>query len=183
MAQGERQVAAGDLRLSVFLRTVHPEFFTIRVGRAFEGASGRFRAEVWLLDFGHVITFVEGERAVTEVIAPKGLVLPKRGLVREMDLVGEREQRIEARGEVLYQMTYLVDAADAETYRRDAEELLAGARQAHLFAESPGDLAGRAFAYAVPELRATSLLVHAWHGFPAETTILKTQTLIERAEP
>jgi len=183
MAAGERQVAAGDLRLSVFLRTVHPEFFTIRARRVLEAASGRFRAEVWLLDAGHVISFIEGERAVTEVIAARDLALPKRGLVREMDLVGEREQRLENRGEVLYQMTYLLDAADADTYRREAEELLAGARQADLFAESPADLAGRAFAYAVPELRAASLLVHTWHGFPAEATILKTQTLIERAEP
>jgi hypothetical protein len=183
MAAGERQVAAGDLRLSVFLRAVHPEFFTIRKRRVLESASGRYRAEVWLLEFGHVIMYLEGERAVAEVVAPRDLVLPKRGLVREMDLAGESEQRLEHHGEVFYQMTYLVDAAGAETYRREAEELLAGTRQTHLFAESSADLAGRAFAYAVPELRATSLLVHTWHGFPAEATILKTQTLIERTEP
>jgi hypothetical protein len=44
-------------------------------------------------------------------------------------------------------------------------------------------VAGRAFSYAVPELRANSLLVHTWHGFPAEATILKTQTLIEKGNP
>ncbi|HUX14895.1 MAG TPA: DUF2617 family protein [Phycisphaerae bacterium] len=89
-------------------------------------------------------------------------------------------------------MAYQVDAAGPETYRREAEELLAGARQAHLFVEDAGDAAGRhgdspgagrAFSYAVPELRANSLLVHTWHGFPAEATILKTQTLIEKGNP
>jgi hypothetical protein len=34
----------------------------------------------------------------------------------------------------------------------------------------------------VPEPRGRGLLVHTWHGFPAENTILKTQTLIERVE-
>ena len=80
-------------------------------------------------------------------------------------------------------MAYQVDAAGPETYRREAEELLAGARQAHLFAENAGDAAERAFSYAVPELRVNSLLVHTWHGFPAEATILKTQTLIEKGNP
>ena len=192
MAANERQTAVGALRLSVFLRPVHPEFFTIRVRRTFEAASGGFQAEVWLLDPGHVISFVAGEQAVTETIAPRDLALPKRGLVREIDLAGEREERFEARGPLVYQMAYQVDAAGPETYRREAEELLAGARQAHLFAEDAGDAAGRhgdstvagqAFSYAVPELRANSLLVHTWHGFPAEATILKTQTLIEKGNP
>jgi hypothetical protein len=193
MAEGERQTAVGDLRLSVFLRPLHPEFFTIRARRALESGAGGFQAEVWLLDPGHVISFIEGEQAVTEVIAPRDLALPKRGLVREIDLAGEREERFEARGPLVYQMAYQVDAAGPETYRREAEELLAGARQAHLFAEDAGDaaerhpdaagVAGRAFSYAVPELRANSLLVHTWHGFPAEATILKTQTLIEKGNP
>jgi len=192
MAQGERQTAVGDLRLSVFLRPLHPEFFTIRARRALESGAGGFQAEVWLLDPGHVISFVEGEQAVTETIAPRDLALPKRGLVREIDLAGEREERFEARGPLVYQMAYQVDAAGPETYRREAEELLAGARQAHLFAEDVGDtagrhgdspVAGRAFSYAVPEMRANSLLVHTWHGFPAEATILKTQTLIEKGNP
>lgn len=192
MAQGERQTAVGDLRLSVFLRPLHPEFFTIRARRALESGAGGFQAEVWLLDPGHVISFIEGEQAVTEVIAPRELALPKRGLVRKIDLAGEREERFEARGPLVYQMAYQVDAAGPETYRREAEELLAGARQAHLFAENAGNaagrhgdspVAGRAFSYAVPELRANSLLVHTWHGFPAEATILKTQTLIEKGNP
>jgi len=192
MAQGERQTAVGDLRLSVFLRPLHPEFFTIRARRALESGAGGFQAEVWLLDPGHVISFIEGEQAVTEVVAPRDLALPKRGLVREINLAGEREERFEARGPLVYQMAYQVDAAGPETYRREAEELLAGARQAHLFAEDAGDAAGRhgdspavrrAFSYAVPELRANSLLVHIWHGFPAEATILKIQTLIEKGNP
>ena len=192
MAEGERQTAVGDLRLSVFLRPLHPEFFTIRARRALESGAGGFQAEVWLLDPGHVISFIEGEQAVTEVVAPRDLALPKRGLVREINLAGEREERFEARGPLVYQMAYQVDAAGPETYRREAEELLAGARQAHLFAEDAGDAAGRhgdspavrrAFSYAVPELRANSLLVHIWHGFPAEATILKIQTLIEKGNP
>jgi hypothetical protein len=178
MSAQDRQTAVADLRLSLYLRPVHPEFFDIRARQTF--AQPAYEAQVWLLDRGHVITFVAGPTALAEVIAPRGLELPTRALVRQIDLAGESEQRLEARGPVLYTVVYHVDAAGPETYRLEAEELLAGARQGHLFAERSGQLAHRPFGYAVPELRAQSLLVHTWHGFPTEYTILKTQTLIEQ---
>jgi hypothetical protein len=181
MGGEERKTVVADLRLSVFLRPLHPEFFEIRARNDFHQAA--FDAEVWLLDPGHVITFVCGEKAITEAVAPRDLELPKRALVRQVDLAaGAGEERLEMRGPIAYTVAYQVDAEQPETYRLEAEELLAGARQGHLFSERPGDLAQRVFAYAVPELRARSFLVHTWHGFPAENTILKTQTLIERAE-
>jgi len=173
-----RQVAIADLRLSLFLRPLHPEFFVIRARRTFEQTG--FDGCVWLLDSGHVITFIDGPNAITEVMAPRELELPKRGLVRTVDLVGEHEHRLETRGPIVYQMAYQVDNEGPQTYLREAEDLLASARQGHLFAESAQEAAKRPFSYAVPEPRGTGLLVHTWHGFPAENTILKTQTLIER---
>ncbi len=180
MNADERQTAVADLRLSIYLRPIHPEFFDIRARREFHRA--RFGAEVWLLAPGHVITLTSGDSAVTEVIAPRGVELPRRGVVRQVDLGGDREHRLETRGPMLYTIVYQIDAEPPETYRREAEELLAGARQSDLYSETPRDLARRGFSYAIPELRARGLLVHTWHGFPAEHTILKTQTLIERTE-
>jgi hypothetical protein len=177
----ERQIAVADLRLSVYLRTVHPEFFTIRAKRTFQHFS--FEGQVWLLDTGHVITFVDGPNAITEVMAPRELELPRRGLARTVDLAGEREHRLETRGPLVYHMAFQVDVESAATYLKEAEELLASARQGHLFTEPPQEAARRPFAYAVPEPRGKGLLVHTWHGFPTENTILKTQTLIERVEP
>lgn len=177
----ERQIAIADLRLSVYLRAVHPEFFTIRARRTFR--HGSFEGQVWLLETGHVIMFVDGATAISEVMAPRELELPKRGLVRTLDLAGEREHRLEARGPVIYHMAFQVDVESAAQYLREAEELLASARQGHLFAEPAQEAAKRPFSYAVPEPRGKGLLVHTWHGFPAENTILKTQTLIERVEP
>lgn len=176
----ERQITIADLKLSVYLRPLHPEFFTIRVRRDFKHSG--FEGEVWLLDCGHVITLIDGPNAVTEVMAPRELELPRRGLVRTLDLTGEHDHRLETRGAIVYQMAYQVDAESSGTYVREAEELLASARQGHLFSESPHEAAKRPFSYAVPEPRGNGLLVHTWHGFPHENTILKTQTLIERTE-
>lgn len=186
MAAGDRQLTVTDLRVSVYLRALHPEFFRIRVRRSI--AHSALDSEVWLLDGGHVITFVDGPNAITEVLAPRDLELPKRGLARTVDLseactrsgAGDRDHRLETRGPVVYQMAYQVDTESPETYMREAEELLASARQGHLFAEGARQAAKRPFSYAVPEPRGAGLLVHTWHGFPAENTILKTQTLIER---
>ncbi len=167
----------GDLRVAVYLRTVHPEFFAIRARRAFHQKA--FEAEVWLLDPGHVLSFTHADGAVTEVVVPRHVELPRRGLARQVDVRRAGSLDLEFRGPVRYCLAYQADAEEPETYQREAEELLAGARQGHLFSETPRQLAGRAFSYAVPELRARSLLVHAWHGFPEACTILKTQTLIE----
>ncbi len=197
MAARDRQLTVTDLRVSVYLRALHPEFFQIRVRRSI--AHSALDSEVWLLDGGHVITFVDGPNAITEVLAPRDLELPKRGLARTVDLsevakgvrsnkdkgwtrsgAGDRDYRLETRGPVVYQMAYQVDTESPETYMREAEELLASARQGHLFTEGARQAAKRPFSYAVPEPRGAGLLVHTWHGFPAENTILKTQTLIER---
>jgi hypothetical protein len=180
MGTDERQVVVSDLQLRLFLRTLHPEFFEIRARRAF--GHGGFEGEVWLLEVGHVIAFVAGTEAVTEVIAPRELELPKRGLARTLDLVGQSEHRLEARGPLVYHMAYQVDAENPATYVREVEELLAAARQGHLFVEDAGEATKRPFSYAVSEPRGRGLLVHTWHGFPAENTILRTQTLIERIE-
>jgi hypothetical protein len=178
MDTNDRQIAIADLKLSLFLRPLHPEFFDIRATRNFDQTG--FGGCVWLIDSGHVITFIDGPNAITEVMAPREMELPKRGLVRTVDMVGEHDHRLETRGPIVYQMAYQVDSEGPDTYLREAEDLLASARQGHLFSESPHDAAKRPFSYAVPEPRGTGLLVHTWHGFPAENTILKTQTLIER---
>jgi hypothetical protein len=176
----ERQTGVADLRLSLYLRTLHPEFFNIRAKREFSHAT--FNFEVWLLEVGHVITFVDSGEAIAEVIVPRDAELPRRGLARTLDLVGEHEHRLEARGPVVYHMAYQVNVEGPGTYLREVEELLASARQGHLFTEETREAARRPFSYAVPEPRGRGLLVHTWHGFPAESTILKTQTLIERVE-
>jgi hypothetical protein len=181
MDTNERQIAVADLQLRLYLRTIHPEFFNIRARRTLGYAT--FQGEVWLLDVGHVITFVDGPDAVTEVVAPRELELPRRGLARTIDVVGHREHRLEARGPIVYHMAYQVDAESAETYLKEVEELLASARQGHLFIEEPQEASKRPFSYAVSEPRGRGLLVHTWHGFPSENTILKVQTLIERTPP
>jgi len=172
------QAAVSDLRLSVYLRALHPEFFDIRAARPFEQVA--FDGQLWLIDGGHVVTFIDGSDAVTEVIGPKELELPKRGLARAEDLSAGREHRIDARGALVYRMVYQVEACSAETYVRQAEELLASARRGHLYNEGTAADAARAFSYAVAEPKGRGLLLHTWHGFPAECTILRTQTLIER---
>ena len=139
MDANERQVVVADLQLRVYLRALHPEFFTIRARRSFKHAA--VEGEVWLLDAGHVITFLDGPNAISEVIAPRELELPKRGLLRTVDLMGEHEHRFETRGPVVYHMAYQVDAEGPATYLREVEDLLASSRQGHLFTEEPREVA------------------------------------------
>jgi hypothetical protein len=181
MGIDERQIVVSDLKLRLYLRALHPEFFTIRARRSF-GHAG-FEGEVWLIEGGHVITFVDGPEAITEVIAPRELELPRRGLVKTLDIVGQNEHRLDARSPLVYQMAYQVDVESPATYVREVEDLLTSSRQGHLFVEETREMTKRSFSYAVSEPHGRGLLVHAWHGYPTENVILKTQTLIERIEP
>jgi len=173
------QTVVSGLRLSIYMRALHPEFFAIRACQAFDDMA--IDGQLWLIDGGHVILFLDGSDAITEVIGPKALELPKRGLFRAVDLARQADHRVDARGTLLYQMAYHVEVCSAGAYRREAEELLASTRQGHLYVDDASDDPGRGFSYAVPEPRGRGLLVHAWHGFGAAHTILRSQTLIERA--
>ena len=162
----------------VYLRGLSVVAMLVAAGVAFDAFA--FDGHMWLIEGGHVVSFIDGPDAVTEVIAPKELALPKRGRVRALDLAGSAECEVDARGTVLYRMAYQVETCTAGRYVREAEDLLASARSGHLYREGDAVGTGRAFSYAVPEPKGRGLLVHAWHGFPADHTILRTQTLIER---
>ena len=176
-----------DMRMCLYLRPIHPEFFTIFATRTYKGTD--YEAELWITGLSHVFTVRRvgdpraEQRCVTEVIAPASLDLPARGRVESIDLAGDDEASFALKNGFQYQLTY-----QAETVKDD-----------HQFAAMYGELRAQGFkegvsceyrlqgvsrshwplAITIPTQIPSGFVFHAFHIFPDFKTILKTQTLIE----
>ena len=77
-----KQRRSGGLSLLLFQRALHPELFKILgseqvVRRAYE-------SDIWLVEGGHVVTFVAGKTSLVEVIVTGNEQLPDRNLIQSL---------------------------------------------------------------------------------------------------
>ena len=192
MSSGAKPVALENLWLGVYVRPIHPEFFDIWARRVYKRPA--YEAEFWLVGPGHLLTVMAGQDCITEILVPQKLLLPTRGLLRRWKIRREHDARLEFRGPLTYQMTFQVEHMLLEEYLEHEMDLLTSSSKGGvfcLFDDSGGPSAvkdsaharhhpGEApFAYAMLQPCANAFLLHTFHGFPAESTILKTQTVVD----
>jgi hypothetical protein len=171
--------AVSDLVYRVYNAPVHVEFFSFAA--RFQLSGGEWRAEVGLCSDGHVITFRHGRRTLVEVISGSGRELPESRVVRHRKLRGNRTERCDAEAGLVYQCCLQVERLAPEVYHRFHEELLldsARLRVACRFA-SGNRLGPAPLSLMRIEEQPRSLLVHAFHSFPTDLAVVKSQTLIE----
>ncbi len=118
---------------------------------------------------------------LTEVAASAHHPLPLKRRLLSYLLKGERNDRVECRGGVRYQMNFQLEAVDPQLFWTFQQELaLDGQHQGmlHRF-DSSGRMALGALSYINVETRNRSLLVQAFHTFPDDYAIVKSQSLFE----
>jgi len=118
---------------------------------------------------------------LTEVAASAQQPLPKTRRLLSYSLKGQRSDRVECRGGVSYQMSFQLEPAQPEVFWTFQRELAAaGQRQGmlHRF-DSSGRMALGALSYINFEARNRSLLVQAFHTFPDDYAIVKSQSLFQ----
>lgn len=95
-------------------------------------------------------------------------------------LRGQRNDGITCRGGVSYQVSFQLEPVEPEVFWTFQEELCRdGMREGMLYKfGSSGRLALGALSYVNVETRSRSLLVQAFHTFPDDYAIVKTQSLI-----
>ena len=96
-------------------------------------------------------------------------------------LRGQRSDHVECRGGVRYQTSFQLEPADPEVFWTFQQELaVEGQRQGmlHRFGAS-GRMALGALSYVNLEARNRSLLVQAFHTFPDDYAIVKSQSLFQ----
>jgi hypothetical protein len=168
-----------ELAFQLYRRPLHPELFQVcKTGSIQRGV---YQAKIDITSAGHVVTWKHEDLTLTEVAASAQHPLPKKGKLLSHRLRGERSERVECSGGVLYQTSFQLEAVDPEIFWMFQQELAHdGERRGllHRF-DSSGRLAVGALSYIHVETRARSMLVQAFHTFPDDYAIVKSQSLFE----
>jgi hypothetical protein len=167
-----------DLLFCVYNRALHPELFDVLSTHRLERSD--FLLHVWITCSGHVLTWTDGKRQLTEVVASQQDTLPEQWLVR-MPLRGERQAEVAELPGVRYQASFQEERLPQEVFVQVHDEIVQDGQTEGILIQlgAGGRMAVVPVSYLNPQARPRSLLVYAFHTFPDEYTIVKTQTLIE----
>ena len=179
MEVGRCAQQAADLHLILLDRPAHPELF--RIWRSFRVRQGEYQAEVWITGLGHLVTVASRGRFATEIVGRDTGVLPARGVVSRFRLKGERDFEKELFEGWKYMVSSQVEVMDEGLYKSVHLDLLRhGAKRGVLVTYdewAEGELVP--FSLVDHEARHCEFHIHAFHAFPAERTVVKTQSLFE----
>lgn len=168
-----------DLVFRLYDRTIHPEFFDAFATRRVERDG--YRLAVLITPTGHVLEWACGSARLTEVTAATDSELPAAGRRLAHRFGGGRGGRCDIAAGVRYQVSSQVEVLPPEQFERVHEELLIdGAKKGLLYHFRPSHrLRLSPLGVVIVDARPASLSVSAFHTFPDELAVVKTQSLIE----
>ena len=170
---------AAELVFQLYGRVLHPELFEVCASRAID--RGDWAATVAITGLGHVVTWRRDGLTLTEVTTAAGEPLPVKRRLLSHRVGGERSERLECRDGTRYAACFQIERADAEVFWTLQQELAeAGAKRGllHHF-DAPGRMALGALSWIDVETRPRGLFVQAFHTFPDDLAIVKSQSLFE----
>lgn len=168
-----------ELVFQVYGRSLHPELFEVFCSRTIQ--RGDYTATVSITSAGHVVTWQHQGLTLTEVAASAQHPLPQKRRLMSYLLKGERQDRLECRGGCRYQMQFELEPVAPEVFWTYQQELsLEGIQHGllHRF-DSSGRMAMGALSYINIQARNRSLLIRAFHTFPDDYAIVKSQSIFE----
>ncbi|MCA9107326.1 MAG: DUF2617 family protein [Pirellulaceae bacterium] len=167
-----------ELAFHLYGRPLHPELFEFLATRRIERDT--YRADIAITSSGHVITFTQGPVILTEVSASPKHPLPQRRCLSRQTLTTKHQERIDYREGITYETQYYREPANPGTLI-DIEHQMPACGEAeglvHRFGPS-GRMSMGAFSYIDIQTRSQSLMVKAFHTFPDDGLVLRSQTTI-----
>ncbi|MCD6365336.1 MAG: DUF2617 family protein [Planctomycetes bacterium] len=168
------------LRFYLFDRPLHPELFEIYADQHI--VKSGYEARIWVTGCTHVIAFYRDDASLVELIANSSAMLPQRGRLFEVPLRRERtHERMRIDG-INYMMNFQVELMKAKVYSVTHNDLARMGSRRGLFVSFPARPGGSALApFALIDYQAkpNGLHVFAFHAFPEDLTIIKTQSIFE----
>jgi hypothetical protein len=168
-----------ELVFRLYGRPLHPELFEVYSSRTVNRAG--YQAKIDITSTGHVMTWRYSGLTLTEVVTSARPPLPERRRLMSYRLKGQRHDRVECRGGVTYEVGFQLEPVEPEVFWTYQQELTRdGQRQGmfHKF-DSSGRMALGAISYINVQTRSRSLMIQAFHTFPDDYAIVKSQSLIE----
>jgi hypothetical protein len=174
---GRSRVA--DLTFQVFSRAIHPDWFAVR--QHLRVGQDHWEADIRIIEGGHAITFRVGSVRLTEVLAGPETHLPEPGLLFHSPIRRDRSTSLRPGGSLEYQTCSDVERVDPEVFAHLSDEMTLDASRGRLFHRfTPSNrMAAAPISHIRIESRVRGLTVHAFHTFPDERAIVRTQSLFE----
>jgi hypothetical protein len=170
---------AAELVFQLYGRVLHPELFEFCASREID--RGGYRATISITTAGHVVTWRRDGLTLTEIATAATQPLPLKRRLLSHRIGAARSDRLECRGGIRYQTCFQLESAAQEVFWSSQEELATtGTRRGLLHRFEPaGRLAVGALSWIDVATGPKSLLVHAFHTFPDDLAIVKSQSLFE----
>ena len=170
-----------DLKFALYHRPLHPELFRIYQSRHIE--RGAYQADIWITGLSHVLTVQSAGRCVAEVTAEDLEALPQNGLVTSFQFRGERDHQEEFDDGMRYILSTQVERMNQNLFHASHRDLLNyGANRGLLVTFNDWVTGGSdlvPFSFIDFEARDREFHVQVFHSYPADFTIVKTQSIVE----
>lgn len=169
-----------DLVFRLYDRPLHPELFDSFASRKLE--RGGYRLAIHITPSGHILDWAHGDERITEATVAADQLAPVRGQRLTHRLGGSRGGRCEVRPGLRYQIGTQVEMLPPELFEQVHHELRSdGERKGLLFHFRPENrLRLSPLGIVIVEALPRCLSIAAFHTFPEEYAVVKTQSLIER---
>jgi hypothetical protein len=168
-----------EMQLYLFSRAVHPEFFVAVSTQRVERFGYTLHATI--TSTGHLLTWKHGNAVLTEAIASRQQELPRGRFLLRRRFHGVQRGKQQIGDDFNYQMSNQVEVLPPELFLHVHEELLRDGARRGMFHRFEADESGISpLGWISVEGCQDTLVIHTCHTFPANWTILKTQSLIER---
>lgn len=180
MELGQTLQRVTDLKFVLYRRPLHPELFHIHQSRHLERFA--YQADIWIMGLSHVVSVQSAGRCVTEVTADDIEVLPQNGMVTSFQFRGERDHAETFDDGMHYILSTQVERMSQNLFHASHRDLLNYASTRGMLIRFDDWAEGGAlvpFTFIDFEARDKELHVQSFHAFPADFTILKTQSIIE----
>ena len=172
-------LAVGELSFLLYQRPLHPELFNIYAKRHLK--TENYEAIVWATGCSHVLSVFVKDVCLTELISDPQQPLPKRGLVERFKFRGQTNHKCTLSRGLSYMTDFQVEKVSRNIYKQTLLDIEKFSRNRGLFVKFPSqerpDM--ESFSYIDFESRRNELHINAFHAYPEDMTILKTQSLFD----
>lgn len=168
-----------ELVFQLYGRPLHPELFEVCTSRTVQRAE--YEAKIDITSTGHVVTWRHAGLTLSEVTTSAHHPLPEKRRLMSYRLKGQRSDRVDCRGGIVYQMSFQLEPVEPEVFWTFQQELTHDGETKGMLQrfDSSGRMALGAISYINVESRTRSLLVQAFHTFPDDYAIVKSQSLFQ----
>lgn len=168
-----------ELIFQVYGRPLHPELFEVYASRTVR--RGKYEAKIDITSAGHVVCWRYAGLTLTEVATSANHPLPERRRLLFAKLRGQRNEHVACRGGVNYDVSFQLEPVEPEVFWLFQKELARdGQHQGmlHHF-DASGRMALGALSYIHVDSRDRRLFVQAFHTFPDDYAIVKSQSVFQ----